>query len=83
MLGRGQYGGVFLAKEAATSKQMACKIVNLKEAAKQLAENTASGTPEICRKGVFRHTVDGTSLVMREIQILVKLSHVSLIITRY
>ncbi|PBP17589.1 serine/threonine protein kinase [Diplocarpon rosae] len=70
MLGSGQYGKVFLAKEVASSKQVACKIIDFEEAMKnqgamsQTSLDTATGNYVITR-----------DKIMREIRILSELSH--------
>jgi hypothetical protein len=67
---------VYLARDIATSRQMACKIVDIDAAAKQLTE-----TSEVDVVGEQWHDWDrrlarGRDLAMREIRILSKLSHV-------
>lgn len=78
VLGRGSYGAVYLAMEVATSRQVACKIVDLDAAAHQLTELSVSDIArEDWHEGVRRLT-RGKELVMREVKILSKLSHVGL-----
>ena len=45
MLGKGQYGTVFLAIEAATKKQLACKVIDLDLAVKNLTSQTGAVLP--------------------------------------
>jgi serine/threonine protein kinase len=75
-LGRGSYGAVYLAKEEATSRQLACKIVDLDVAAHKLTEVSASGVAGEEWHERIRRVARGKELVMREVRILSKLSHV-------
>lgn len=71
VLGSGQYGTVYLAQELMTSRQVACKIINLKDVEGD-AMNASGSWAERCRAA---KTARDKSL--REVTILGKLSHVS------
>lgn len=73
LLGKGNYGAVFLASDASTSKQLACKIINVKRALYELGKTQPSLNP---RRGAISSA--GMDVVMREIRILADLDHVSL-----
>ena len=45
MLGKGQYGTVFLATEAVTKKQLACKVIDLDLAIENLTSQTGIVSP--------------------------------------
>jgi hypothetical protein len=76
ILGSGQYGAVYLAKEVITLRQVACKIVDLNNAAKQLTEGSSLLNPgEAWRRGYARAATE-RERVKREIEILATLSHV-------
>ncbi|KAK2628474.1 hypothetical protein QTJ16_001577 [Diplocarpon rosae] len=70
MLGSGQYGKVFLAKEVATSKQVACKIIDFEEAMK----NQGAMSQSSLDTGDENHVITRDK-IMREIRILSELSH--------
>ncbi|KAI6716316.1 hypothetical protein PZA11_002612 [Diplocarpon coronariae] len=70
MLGSGQYGKVFLAKEVVSSKQVACKIVDFEEAMQN--QGAMSQTSLATSSGNYMITRDN---IMREIRILSDLSH--------
>ena len=74
VLGKGHYGAVYLAKEITTSRQMACKIVELEIGASRIMKSSQdlemSGLQNIKQE-------TGKERIMREIKILAKLSHVS------
>ncbi len=57
---------------------MACKIVDLDEAAHKLTESSGSGAAGEGWNEQIRRLARGKELVMREIRILSKLSHVSI-----
>ncbi|POS85115.1 hypothetical protein EPUL_002782 [Erysiphe pulchra] len=73
VLGKGHYGAVFLAKEKSTSRQLACKIVELDKAADEITK-TIQPDP-ISQRWMNNFHRDGKNLVLREIDILSKLSH--------
>ncbi|RKF79922.1 Meiosis-specific serine/threonine-protein kinase mek1 [Golovinomyces cichoracearum] len=75
LLGKGHFGAVFLAKDLATSRQLACKIVDLNEAAYEITETIQSDPLGQRWINKFHKDRDGKRLVMREIRILSKLSH--------
>jgi serine/threonine protein kinase len=76
-LGSGKYGNVYLGKEVATKKQVACKIINLELAMQQLSDfQSFSTTGKRWEAGLYC-AQEEKRRVMREIKILVKLSHVS------
>jgi hypothetical protein len=78
VLGKGQYGAVYLAQEIlpTTTKQLACKIVNIREAVYSLQEDSNPDASNMGQKRAARSKPDVDN-VMREIRILSKLSHVS------
>jgi len=45
MLGKGQFGTVFLATEASTKKQLACKIIDLDLAVRNLTSQIGTDIP--------------------------------------
>ncbi|CZR59166.1 related to myosin light chain kinase 2 [Phialocephala subalpina] len=78
VLGQGQYGAVYLGTEVGTSKQLACKVINLSEAADNLAEHSSAVAGKAWHERVERAR-EGIRLVMREIKILSKLSHPNIV----
>ncbi|RDL35008.1 uncharacterized protein BP5553_06939 [Venustampulla echinocandica] len=76
LLGTGQFGSVYLAKEVATSRQMACKIVKLDLAGGQKPAKTKpySNTGDEWQTQALR-AKDGREIVMREVKILSRLKH--------
>lgn len=76
ILGKGHYGAVFLANEVSTSRQMACKIVNLDSSVREITGNVTTDIPGRTWLDRIQHAREGRKLVLREIQILSKLSHV-------
>ncbi|TQS35838.1 hypothetical protein Golomagni_03730 [Golovinomyces magnicellulatus] len=76
LLGKGHFGAVFLAQDLVTSRQLACKIVDLSEAAYEITETIQSDPLGQRWINKFHKDRDGKRLVMREIRILSKLSHV-------
>lgn len=75
LLGSGVYGTVYLARDEVTQKQLACKVVNLRGDALKLSNPS---TPQ--DDGVYaeksRKLGDARKKLIREIEILSKLSHV-------
>lgn len=69
VLGEGQYGTVHLATEVATSMQVACKVVNRKASVSKLSTRST--------KHPHQPNEYVGDRIMREIQILKALSHVS------
>jgi hypothetical protein len=67
---------VYLTKEVATSRQIACKIVDLDEAAHKRTEGSGSDAAGEGWNERVRRPTHGKELVLREIRILSKLSHV-------
>ena len=57
---------------------MACKIIELDEAADRLTERSLSNVKGENRREKLRRVAHGRDLVMREVKILSKLSHVSI-----
>ena len=45
MLGKGQYGTVFLSKEVSTKKQLACKVIDLDLAIQNLTSQSGTAIP--------------------------------------
>ncbi|KAE8446107.1 hypothetical protein EG329_012478 [Mollisiaceae sp. DMI_Dod_QoI] len=78
VLGQGQYGAVHLATEIGTFKQLACKIINLREAADNLADHSSTVAGKAWYERMER-AKEGIKMVMREIQILSKLSHPNIV----
>ncbi len=76
VLGQGSYGAVYLAKEASTSRQMACKIVDMDVVAHKLTEVSVSDVAAEEWHERIRRVARGRELVLREIRILSDLSHV-------
>ena len=76
VLGRGAYGAVYLAKEFSTSRQLACKIIELDVAADRITEHSLSKAEGEDWRDRARRVGRGRDLVMREVKILSKLSHV-------
>ena len=74
VLGKGHYGAVYLAKEMTTSRQMACKVVNLEIGISRIMESSQEPSLFGTQSGKQE---TGKEKIMREIQILAKLSHVS------
>ena len=70
VLGTGMYGSVYLAKEVASSSQLACKIVNLPSAIHKLATSVDSWSERA------KEAKDLRRKALREIGILSKISHV-------
>jgi serine/threonine protein kinase len=77
MLGKGQYGEVYLGRELLTARQMACKIVNVDTAVQELTKYDAYEESNQTWQDSYLRMLDGKKKVMREIRILSKLSHVS------
>jgi serine/threonine protein kinase len=78
-LGGGKYGSVYLAKEVSTTRQVACKIINLQLPVQRLS-------PSQCPSSVSKRWQAGVQVggeekmrAMREIKILATVSHVSYI----
>ncbi|EKD14883.1 serine/threonine protein kinase [Drepanopeziza brunnea f. sp. 'multigermtubi' MB_m1] len=71
ILGSGQYGSVFLANEVATSKQVACKIVDFEKAIEHRGDPSSS--PFFVIGGL--QASSGKDAIMREVKILAALSH--------
>lgn len=69
LLGTGQYGKVYLARERATLRQLACKIVDLNSTGEEIPSESWT---ERCRRAAGEKT-----RLLREIKMLAKLSHVS------
>jgi serine/threonine protein kinase len=85
VLGSGQYGKVYLAHEVSTWRQLACKIVELNEAARQLAglHNTSTRDDSLTHDPLrWIEERRERQKAMREIEILSKLSHVSILLSR-
>jgi len=76
MLGKGQYGNVYLATEATTTKQLACKVIDLELAMKNLSLQSA-GNASLQRWESGMRVAHQKKKILREIKILAKLSHVS------
>jgi serine/threonine protein kinase len=76
-LGEGQYGGVFLATELDTRKQLACKIIDLERAMKNLGDRSVITSARERWESRIQYTSEQKRRVLREIKILAKLSHVS------
>ncbi len=76
VLGQGSYGAVYLANEVATSRQIACKIVDIDIAADQLTHESGSDIFVEGSNERLRRLARGKELVMREVRILSRLSHV-------
>lgn len=79
LLGTGQFGSVYLAREVATSRQMACKIVKL-----DLVTGHKPAKTQPClnigdewQTEALRSKDEG-GIVMREVNILSRLRHVSI-----
>ncbi|KHJ31908.1 putative camk protein kinase [Erysiphe necator] len=75
VLGKGHYGAVFLAKDNLTSRQLVCKVVELNKAAEEI---TKTIQPDLVGQrwiNNIHRDGDGKKLVLREINILSKLSH--------
>ena len=70
VLGSGVYGSVYLSKEVATSRQVACKVVDLPSAIKKLATSENSWSEGAKQAKNMRKKV------LQEIGILSKISHV-------
>jgi serine/threonine protein kinase len=77
MLGKGQYGEVYLGKELLTARQTACKIVNVDAAVQELTKYHASEELSQTWEDSYLRLLDGKKKIMREIRILSKLDHVS------
>ncbi|RKF53518.1 Meiosis-specific serine/threonine-protein kinase mek1 [Erysiphe neolycopersici] len=75
VLAKGHYGAVFLAKEKSTSRQLACKIVELDKAADEITKTIQPNLINQRWMNNFDRDRDGKKLVLREINILSKLSH--------
>jgi serine/threonine protein kinase len=76
VLGQGSYGAVYLANEVATSRQIACKIIDIDQAADQLTNESGSDVVLEGWNERLRRLARGKELVMREVRILSRLSHV-------
>jgi serine/threonine protein kinase len=76
VLGQGSYGAVYLANEVATSRQIACKIIDIDQAADQLTNEFGSDVVLEGWNERLRRLTRGKELVMREVRILSRLSHV-------
>ncbi|KAG9245311.1 kinase-like domain-containing protein [Calycina marina] len=76
MLGKGQYGNVFLATEVATKKQLACKIINIELAMSSLSSQSSAATMPRSR---WEEAQFQKKRVLLEIRILSKLSHPNII----
>ena len=77
-LGQGSYGAVYLAEEVGTSTQIACKIVDIDAAANKLADNSTYDPLGEDWSRRARSVARAKQVVMREVRILSKLSHVSI-----
>ena len=78
ILGAGRYGNVYLATELATMKQIACKIVDLDLAMRNLSDSYRDSSLAVLRwKSGLESAKEERKRVLREIRILSKLSHVS------
>jgi serine/threonine protein kinase len=77
MLGKGQYGEVYLGKELLTTRQTACKIVNVDAAVQELTKYDAYEESSQTWEDSYIRVLDGKKKIMREIRILSKLDHVS------
>ena len=75
-LGNGRFGDVFLAHEVETTKQVACKIVDLNLASQQLADSHSSVPSDTTWEAGLRLAREEKRKILREIGILAKLSHV-------
>jgi serine/threonine protein kinase len=75
-LGCGKYGSVYLAREVSTTRQVACKIVDLDLAMHQLSSQSFATAGERWEAGV-QAARDERRKMMREIKILAGISHVS------
>ncbi|KAH8588385.1 kinase-like domain-containing protein [Bisporella sp. PMI_857] len=78
-LGEGQYGGVFLATELDTRKQLACKIIDLERAMKNLGDRSVITSARERWESRIQYTSEQKRRVLREIKILAKLSHPNVI----
>lgn len=76
ILGEGAHGVVYVAQEVATSKQVACKIVNLNASSEKYMERRSQVNPGEMWHDQVRRVAEGRKVTMREIKILSKLSHV-------
>lgn len=76
-LGSGRFGDVFLATEISTSKQVACKVVDMDLATRQHSDSqSGAATGTTLESGVL-FAKEESRRFLREIRILAKLSHVS------
>ena len=75
LLGTGQYGKVYLAKEIATSRQVACKIVDLNKTGEESLDFSETWA-ERCRRAK-----EEKDRLFGEIKVLALLSHVSRSVT--
>jgi serine/threonine protein kinase len=80
LLGRGIYGTVYLATEVGTTKQLACKIVDLRREAPKLPDREQCHDDKQSKVQAFAKKATGAVAVrkklMREIEILSKINHV-------
>jgi len=76
LLGTGQYGKVYLAKELATSRQVACKIVDLNKAGDDIPDLAETWVQHI------RRGKEEAIRLHREIKLLAELNHVRIHSTR-
>ncbi|TVY62725.1 Meiosis-specific serine/threonine-protein kinase mek1 [Lachnellula suecica] len=75
ILGKGTYGAVYLATEAATLNQVACKIVNLTSCADKHMEHRSYAKAGNLYHNQLVRAAEGRKVAMREINILSQLSH--------
>lgn len=79
ILGSGKFGSVYLAFEQSTKKQVACKVVDLESAISSVSKNRPDpSAPGLRWKSDLVSAKKQRKKVLLEIEILSKLTHVSL-----